>query len=81
MLKFDTLLSAYTQYVNVWWELQANASLRNVVALSIGGGPRDLLVRSELTLWPQQLRSYVTNTGTCTLHLTCAYYKVSVDEE
>lgn len=47
----DHLLSSYYESVNAFWDTY-NASEDNINVISIGGGPRDLLVRSDLTLTP-----------------------------
>lgn len=48
-LLFDNLIASYYETVNSFWD-NYNASENNLSLISIGGGPRDLLVRSDLTI-------------------------------
>lgn len=45
----DSLLSSYYTSVNNFWD-KFNSTKNNVNLISIGGGPRDKLVRSDLTI-------------------------------
>lgn len=59
MATFDPVLDLYYAHIGDHWYYNLGGSLENVTVLSIGGGGRDVLVRSDLTKFENRLRSAI----------------------